>query len=1011
MTPSSPPLPNVTWESLLPRLLAATDLEGLLAGFLPIAASLAAVDRVSLDLLPQDAHFFLTGPADSPRLAHTHPLRLPANFPEELPGIQTGIGRPYAPYGTLDGAFAYVPLREGAELWGILRFENLGTRPFTEAAVENMERLGELLLLGILRIERSDAQRDADRRFRELVEDAGDFFFTVNPSGRIAFANHQAQSVLGLSPEELRGRDFFQLLAPEDRDGGLRVLREALARGEPRSVWQGSLLLTGGGRTKLRFTFTSFYRHSRLIEWQCRAVPTEALPRMASSPRRLSPLLAEANSGAEAVWPRALEALAELWPAQGYCACELSAAQVTVRAVAGLNPDLAGRTGVCLGRSYAAERHLFSIQSLADDPRSAELLVTGAADLALTAVPVWGQDRALGSLCLFHRDPAYLSEQDETLLAALASEVRAALETARLFQKDRQQMAKLERALSLLQGVSHSLSVLPQGLQALADSLLTSLADLLPARHLGLFILETDHPVAATAAWPSGLRPPKPPDDGSDGLHYLPLASTALAGEPALAATDLSHLAWLPFRSGEALLGCAFALTSEKWSPDPDEGRILEIYARWATIALQNALLHLREQENVGRLEDLNRLIKEQHESLKRSLVLHERLTQAVLEGDGIQGLTRLLAELAGKAVLLEDPYGEILAHADPETPASATAPAATFGPQSGIAQSLADGQPQWLESQGRLVAPVVAGGELLGYVSLLGGDPQANQLNLIALEHTATAIALEMLRQKAIFETEQRLRGDFLEDLLFGDAAPEEVLAQGHRLGYDLKQVTATLVVRANPPEPRSPGNRRLWQTVQGIVKDLSPSSVVIAQGEAVVLLATHPDPSHLAVALRERLETSGSWPISIGIGGGIGITGIRSGYQEARQALDILATFETPGVASMPELGVLGMLFKNLPHPGLSGYSREALKPLQEYDSRHGASLLFTLETYLAENAQAQKTAQKLLIHVSTLKYRLGQIERLLQVDLKRPEHRFNLQVAILIRQLAGRLRDSQG
>ncbi|GAA1152590.1 hypothetical protein GCM10009672_26310 [Nesterenkonia lutea] len=63
--------------------------------------------------------------------------------------------------------------------------------------------------------------------------------------------------------------------------------------------------------------------------------------------------------------------------------------------------------------------------------------------------------------------------------------------------------------------------------------------------------------------------------------------------------------------------------------------------------------------------------------------------------------------------------------------------------------------------------------------------------------------------------------------------------------------------------------------------------------------------------------------------------------------------------------------------------------LGPVRDYDLRHGSELEATLATYMGTGGGITTTADKLHIHVSTLKYRLKRIGDLTGMSLSDPEH----------------------
>jgi PAS domain S-box-containing protein len=62
-----------------------------------------------------------------------------------------------------------------------------------------------------------DAQRASEARFRALIEKSFDAILLLTPQGTVAYASPSTAQLLGFAPEELLGRDAFELVHPEDR--------------------------------------------------------------------------------------------------------------------------------------------------------------------------------------------------------------------------------------------------------------------------------------------------------------------------------------------------------------------------------------------------------------------------------------------------------------------------------------------------------------------------------------------------------------------------------------------------------------------------------------------------------------------------------------------------------------------------------------------------------------------------------------------------------------------------
>ena len=79
-------------------------------------------------------------------------------------------------------------------------------------------------------------------------------------------------------------------------------------------------------------------------------------------------------------------------------------------------------------------------------------------------------------------------------------------------------------------------------------------------------------------------------------------------------------------------------------------------------------------------------------------------------------------------------------------------------------------------------------------------------------------------------------------------------------------------------------------------------------------------------------------------------------------------------------------------------SEYASLTLGPLEKKREKY-ENLLETLEAFFATNGNIIKSAEKLYIHRNTMKYRLDQVEKLLDCSLEDAVVRLQLQLALYI------------
>jgi DNA-binding PucR family transcriptional regulator len=83
---------------------------------------------------------------------------------------------------------------------------------------------------------------------------------------------------------------------------------------------------------------------------------------------------------------------------------------------------------------------------------------------------------------------------------------------------------------------------------------------------------------------------------------------------------------------------------------------------------------------------------------------------------------------------------------------------------------------------------------------------------------------------------------------------------------------------------------------------------------------------------------------------------------------------------IVGQNELALYSTLFESHDQASLTQFFEATIGPLIEYDKRRGTELTPTLLSYFDSNQNARTTAQRLDIHVNTMRQRLTTIEGLI-------------------------------
>ncbi|WP_324273199.1 PucR family transcriptional regulator [Blastococcus brunescens] len=375
--------------------------------------------------------------------------------------------------------------------------------------------------------------------------------------------------------------------------------------------------------------------------------------------------------------------------------------------------------------------------------------------------------------------------------------------------------------------------------------------------------------------------------------------------------------------------------------------------------------------------------------------LVHETLGGVAASGTGATGVTEALHRLTGLVVTAEDCFGNLQAWAGP----TGSAPPAPLPPRR-RAQLLGNARrsPEPVRQGDRVVAVAQRRDEALGVLTLVDPEQRAGEPELFVLEHAATVLAIELGHRRSLVELELRLRRELMDDLLDG-TDDESAVSRAQALGHDLRRPHQVLAVRW-PGATTEVALTHALETAVSRVVDTKP--LLGRRSGGVVAVLPCPDEhtarrhwNELYRAVTERLQPPGG---AIGVGGGCSApSGLPKSYAEARRALRVRVASTSPaGITVDHDLGIYRLLSPGTDDAELRAYVREWLGPLLDYDAASGTDLVMTLLRYLECGGNYDAAAHALVIHRSTLRYRLRRIREINGRDLGTVDTRLNMHVA---------------
>lgn len=397
-------------------------------------------------------------------------------------------------------------------------------------------------------------------------------------------------------------------------------------------------------------------------------------------------------------------------------------------------------------------------------------------------------------------------------------------------------------------------------------------------------------------------------------------------------------------------------------------------------------------------------LVDRQSRALAKSEQIHRQLTEAAATGDSLQDVARVLGEVLERSVQIYSAEGVLLAayamaqrgHACPPFEQGVfRALSAGGGIKAMDAQTRAV---RWHPRPSRLAtaAQSVVGCAVrnrnggLGYVLVAEGIPPLSEIDLRAVEHAGTVAALQIAHQRELSAHEARLGYALVASLLEGrfDETPSAI-ERARLLGWDPEQPYRLATILLDEPNPLSSEGLERRERLAGQLTQAFRQKGI----QPLISLSAN----QINALVPDTVDIAWLW----------------SSITHGRSAM---------GVSELHQ-GITGMhcagreVADLMPHtkPGRVHFSDEAMFPrvlagdaaarriflarvigVLEADKR-GQALIDTAIALTDEGFNLQHAADRLDVHISTLRYRLGRLGELTKLDLNSVEGRFRLQFGV--------------
>jgi sugar diacid utilization regulator len=411
---------------------------------------------------------------------------------------------------------------------------------------------------------------------------------------------------------------------------------------------------------------------------------------------------------------------------------------------------------------------------------------------------------------------------------------------------------------------------------------------------------------------------------------------------------------------------------------------ILSTLATHGAVALKNARDFERASAALEKAEQARAELERHVRSIQAAAEAHEQMTSLLAKGASLATLCQSVAQLLGGSVLVLDEAGQVVSMG---TASGYTGTGIqTYAPQGDRSAELA----RALRSSrqvGRSVIAYEAEGESCRVMAVIGGDDilgstalfhrgELDEISVRTFERSSSVIGIVLLSQERMEATKSRGVSTLLRSLV-SPRQDEPTMMANHaeRHGMDLSQPLSLMLIEMDGPSAGYAARR---------FRTLTPlASVLVDEIDGVLVIlcgATRALDVRQTVSSWARLESGTvhrgvlSRPVS-------GPAEIPALYATLKRALVVLRRIGVHGqVIGQNELALYSTLFETHDQASLAAFLDATIGALTSHDRKRTSELTSTLLSYFDSNQNAKITAQRLQIHVNTVRQRLATIEDLL-------------------------------
>lgn len=416
---------------------------------------------------------------------------------------------------------------------------------------------------------------------------------------------------------------------------------------------------------------------------------------------------------------------------------------------------------------------------------------------------------------------------------------------------------------------------------------------------------------------------------------------------------------------------------------------------------IQNALLIDRE------LKETYDQLLEQRDFIKRLSDFQKLISDELLKGINVSDLCKLAVKFLGNPLCIKDKNLKTLYYAglhnreytfleeDFEQYLKKNEYDYAYFKQYKKANTL----PRKMDTgrQIRLTMPIILKGQLIAWVFFVYDKKRhiIKQDEELFLERFSNAVSILLLNERTKFESFERMKGNFLDQLLSNSLAENEIIKRGIFSGIDFTNPYHIIVCQYTEIKDNFEVEEEMLEFFFDYFHDNKINALIGHRDGKIVFLVSNNEDDEIRGILEKLVQDFIKAYPTLKIS--FGVSKKTEKPQDAsvafKQANTALRFIFSNKIIFYDELGLISLLPKEIDIESLRYMANKELGCFGDFKDVKTQEMLKTLYVFLVNGGNLDKTKTMLNLSLSGLRHRLQNIEKLLKKDIRDPEVMYQL------------------